>query len=42
MGERGYIIMIEEVTTVMCATFFVVVVAKQIINRYRNVREDQE
>ena len=34
--------MVEEITTVICATFFVVVVAKQMINRYRNAREDEE
>jgi hypothetical protein len=42
MGERGLIIMLEEITTITCATFFVVVVIKQAINRYRNAREDKE
>jgi len=50
MGERGDIIMIEEITTILCATFFVVVVIvnpiymmiKQAMHEYRNAREDKK
>ena len=34
--------MIEEITTVICATLFVVVTTKQAIHRYRNAREDKK
>ena len=33
--------MIEEITTVICATLFVVVTTKQAIHRYRKAREDK-
>ena len=34
--------MIEELTTVICATLFVVVTTKQAIHRYRNAREGKK
>ena len=50
MGERGLIIMIEELVTVVCGMFLVVVIIvnpiymmiKHAIHEYRKAREDKE
>jgi len=42
MGERGLIIMLETIATIMCGIGFVLVVTKQAICKCRDDREDKE